>query len=178
MKRALVVLAGLLVAIGCKETIDVKNGEVPNEYRDQAIPYMGTYKGKIEGEASEISLSLNGNKVVLSGSQPVNSRCQTSYGDLKSIVVEKDGNNKITVHGANFAFNPGNCAHAILGREVNLSFKGNKIYYSLLFETRREWRCGLDVLNPTQVPPVPPPPNPPPCYWEYVDIYIQGSLRK
>ncbi len=174
MYRFFVILMGLFLTLGCKETIDVVNGEVPSEYLAEAAPFMGTYRGKIDGAAAEVHLSLNGNKVVMSGTQPISNHCQSSYGNLKSLVVEKK-DDKLKVHGASFVFNSNRCT--VLGKEVQLSFDGNKLFYSLLYETRNEWRCGNLILL-LQVPPVPPPPNQPPCRWEFVNYYIEGHLRK
>lgn len=180
MSRLLIILSSLFLALACKETVKVENGEIPNEYLSLAAPYMGTYEGKIDRVPSVIHLTLNGNRVVMSGSLPLRPECQSSYGNLQSLVVEKN-NSKITVHGANFAFDSNRCF--TFGKEVNLEFDGNKLYYSLLLDSRRDWVCTPDIYSyvpatptPPPTPPVPPPPNP--CRWETVNTYAQGLLRK
>jgi hypothetical protein len=176
VKKFLVLL--VFVFAGCKETLDVVNGEIPAEYIPLAQPYMGTYNGKIDGLPAEITLALNGNKVVITGTAPISNHCEGVYGDLNSIVVEKK-NEKINVTGANFTFDPNKCRHRAIGREVHLSFKNDKLYFSYLLDRRQQWNCPpRNFLAVQQTPPVPQPPQPPVCRPEYVDYYVQGVLRK
>ena len=139
----------------CKE-VKVENGEVPDQYREMAKAYMGTYAGKMNGNAGAVTLALNGRKVVMTykdpqGSDILDPMCKSAIGRLKSVKVSKDGK-VYKLDSATFAFEPGNCWADVDGREVALSFKTKapQIQMSASIILRQEWQeqCRIEPGNP------------------------------
>lgn len=166
---------------GCRDAIELENGEIPDQYLNEAKPYLGTYRGQISGHSSELQLSLVGNRVILSGTSPIASRCEAAFGLLKRIWVNKK-NDQYVLTGADFSFDPNKCARDIRGREVNLTFKSRKMSFYLLETTLTEWRCPGYPSRPGDPSyPSPFPPGAPDyggCSYQPVDYYIEGSLKK
>jgi hypothetical protein len=170
-------LCAALLLSSCKEVVDVKNGEIPNQYISQAKPYMGTYRGEIGRLPASITLSLQGNKVVMSGSLPVEDSCQADYGLLKSIFVKKDNKNNYNFVGADFYFDPNNCRTNYDGRSVHLDFKNGKMTYYFLSYSESIWQCdGPGALPGPQ--PGPFPPSGGQCHQELREHYVTGYLQK
>ena len=145
----------LLALSACKE-VKVENGEVPDQYRDMAKAYMGTYKGKMDGDAGAVTLALNGRKVVMTykdarGTDILDPMCSSVIGQLKSVKVAKDGK-VYKLEAATFAFEPGHCWGDVDGREVVLNFKKKEpqIQVGASILLRQEWqeRCRIEPGNP------------------------------
>ena len=156
------------LALSACKTINVKDGEVPDDYRAMAQAYMGSYAGSMNGVAGTITLALNGRKVVLSfkdsrGSTDIlDARCSSRIGDVQTVSVSKvkalDGAVSYKLDSASFAFDPNRCWGSVDGRELVLDFKNKsghtRVDVSLLM--RQEFRrdCRIGGGNPSQgLPP-------------------------
>jgi len=165
MRYLLLVCA--LALSGCK-TIQVKNGEVPDEYRAMAQAYMGTYAGSMNGFDGALTLALSGRKVVLSyrdadGSTDIlDARCASRIGNLQTVEVSKvkslDGSVSYKLDSAVFAFDPNRCWGSVDGREIVLDFtkKSAHVRVDASILARQDYRreCRIDPGNPRQgIPP-------------------------
>ncbi len=138
-------LAGL---IGCQE-IEVKDGRLPESYRETASQVMGNYLGRA-GEPGSLNLSLDGERVLVrylvrdlvrhrnsqaegSASDFIHPNCESAIGHLVRMkVVENTGNNRNSSNGihkgaytlkwAEFAFEPNFCRPSVEGRRLLLEF--------------------------------------------------------
>lgn len=155
----------VLAFTACKE-IKVENGEVPDQYRDAAKAYTGVYKGKMDGDAGQVTVALSGRKVVVTykdaeGTDILEPACKSQIGLLTKVKASKDGKT-YKLDQATFAFEPNNCWPSVDGRELTLDFKKKEskgvtqIQMSASILLRQEWQqnCHIEPGNPRAgVPP-------------------------
>jgi hypothetical protein len=155
--------SGALFAFaGCKE-IKITDGEIPAKYLPVASKYLGTYSGTMRGNSGQLTLALHGTKAVVAyenqyGRDLLDPKCHSQVGPLLGVQVSADGKGGYELDAARFAFDPGVCALAVQGRELNLAFKttkrGVKVTATILLDQNLERRCRIDGGNPAAgVPP-------------------------
>lgn len=152
MKKVLLILASTLALTACK-TVQIENGEVPDEYLARAKKLEGVYAGSFEGRPAELKITFEGNRPVLTykdnrGESLLLPECHAAINNLKWVYVA----NKGVVDSVGFYFDPGLCA--VDGREVVLSFTKdyNTIRLSLLQRRVYERNCRWEVSDPRTGP--------------------------
>lgn len=152
MKRFLVLLVATLALTACK-TVDIENGEVPEEYLSRAKKVEGVYQGSFEGRTGELKIVFEGNRPILSyqdrnGEGLLPTGCRSAINNLKWAYVTRKG----AVDSVGFYFDPGVCY--IDGREVVLSFSKdyNSIRLSLFQRRQVERRCRWEPGGPGRPP--------------------------
>ncbi len=147
--KILAVGLSAMAAIACNE-IDVPNGQIPADYRETAVAYMGTYTGRIDGRTGQLTFTMNENGKVTAqysdarGNDMLSPECGSIIGNLKQIRGNERGGRK-TLEWAAFAFNPNNCLD-VMGEELSVSFKTEsngqvKINTQLLLSFERYEDC-------------------------------------
>lgn len=145
----LCLIVSTLALAGCNKTIDIKNGELPSGWVSYAEKFVGKYAGSFDGVKKELTISLVGNKLLLSSNEDlVDPRCGSAIGDLQSLRVTHSKKHPETdsIIRATFAFDPKGCP-LIQGSEVTLSFKeGSPIRFDirLLERTVYTQDCSLN----------------------------------
>lgn len=171
MKRFLLLMLATTALAACK-TIQIENGEVPDQYLSRAKKLEGVYYGSFEGRRGSLTISFQGNKPVLSykdsrGDSLVLPQCQSSINNLKWAYVT----NKGAVSSVGFFFDPGVCH--IQGREVVLNFSKDysSIRVDLLEQRVLDRQCRWEVQDPRYGPRE---------YCEYVqrDVNLQGQFSR
>ena len=124
----------------CKE-IKIQNGQIPNEYMNEARQVVGTYQGTVGRQATTVTIELIGNYLIVSATPDIlGGSCGSQIGDLLSVLVG-GRSGSYYVERATLAFNPNNCL-MIEGRELNLGVRrqnGQVRLTSSVLE-RSEWR--------------------------------------
>lgn len=156
MKMVSALLVATLALVGCR-SVEISNGEVPNEYLSEAKKLEGTYTGTFNKVPGTLRVSFEGQKPVLTfngqqGSDLLSSACQSEIGLLKRARIA-DGQLKTVI----FAFNPNRCT-SVEGRELVIDLKEKngqvRMDLSLLKETSWERRCSFSGGNPANgIPP-------------------------
>ncbi|WP_415064269.1 hypothetical protein [Bdellovibrio sp.] len=171
MKRFILMLLATTALVACK-TIEIENGEVPDEYLARAKKLEGVYSGSFEGRRGEMTIAFEGNRPVLSfkdsrGDSFMPSSCKSSINDLKWVYV----NRKEAVDSAAFYFDPGTCF--IQGREVVLYFSKdyNTINVRILEYQKTERRCDWSVPDPVRGPIEH-------CEVNRVDVTLNGKFSR
>lgn len=171
MKRILMLFLATAALTACK-TVQIENGEVPDEYLARAKKLEGVFAGSFEGRRGELTITFQGNRPVLSlkdtkGADLLLPQCESSINDLKWVYVTRKG----AVDSAGFYFHPGRCF--VEGREVVLSFGDNynTIRVSLLERRVTERNCRWEVGDPRTGPRE---------YCEYTqrDINLYGKFAR
>ncbi|MEM7645484.1 MAG: hypothetical protein AAF203_01130 [Pseudomonadota bacterium] len=137
------ILLTILIAVGllgCKE-VKVENGEVPEKYLDQVDPYLGVYSGQFNGLKGDLEISMDGQKALLKftdfngKSDILGQNCQSEIGLLKAFQAKKIDDDQYELRGARFEFFSNYCF--LEGREIRLSFKGDRLRAEILEEIER-----------------------------------------
>ena len=129
------------VLSACTDSTESKPGALPNAILPYIGQYLGEYHGTINNHEASIILSLDGDKLVFSGSDLINPACQSKVGDLTHINLNSE-NNKTELENAEFAFDPNLCADSILGRRISISFSGtNTLDLNFIEQSDWYWRC-------------------------------------
>lgn len=160
-----------VLAVGCEEKIETPNGEIPAEMISEARRYEGTYYGQVERHSNRATLSLEGNRPVLSFVQDmIAPQCQSAVGQLLRVnVSKKDGVAKL--NSAVFAFDPNRCALSVEGRELHLYFQDESRFDTSLLQTVEYER----ICDGFPTPPVGGGNN---CRWESRPIYFSGQFSR
>lgn len=153
MNKLIVFSIMTLALMGCK-TIEISNGNVPNEYLAQAKKLEGTYDGSFFGKRGSLEVSFEGSHAVLKyhdedQSDLLGRGCNSVINDLMWIRgKEKHGETVLTEAG--FALDAANCRFQVQGHEVVLSFSKNyeQINVSVLEENRFERTCHWEGGDP------------------------------
>jgi hypothetical protein len=169
--------AALLTLAGCR-VLDIDNGEIPDNYLSQAKQFEGVYEGQFNGVPGEMTVSFEGNKPVLSyknaqGSDILNNNCGSSFGLLKKVYLR--GTETPRIDAVSFAFQPGQCALTVDGRDVTVElrqYNGKTVLkLSLLRNTTQQrvcdWSPGAPNMPPQQV-----------CRWEQTPVYLYGKFAR
>jgi hypothetical protein len=134
----------LVVFSGCDDrTIETRSGEIPREYVAMARGLAGVWTGVLSGGVVDsatrdpvvtrgtFSLEVPNVRPIVSftredgrGSDLLLPDCGSRIGQMTSIEVH--GRKEGTLIGVNFEFDPGNCASALDGRNLQLQFSGHK----------------------------------------------------
>lgn len=176
--RIIVLAAFTLFAFTACNEIEVQDGKVPSQYVQYVSPYLGTYSGMMEGKLTQITLSMNGDKPVMSvsnayGDDILVSNCESKIGDLTTVKANEVSKKKYELDYVAFAFNPVNCL-MVEGRSVILRFKKtNEFSISILNRDERVTRC----LPPTPNLPGTPPTDPS-CDQFGEVTYFRGSFKR
>lgn len=170
---------GILLALAsCNQTLDIKNGEIPNEYLSYAKPYLGTYRGYFDNHSVTLTLSLKGNQLIMKTDQDLISReCGSKIGLLTEISYSDENDKASDVNGAKFAFNPGACSDSVQGRELKVSLDKNDqgspaLTLNLKSRTGFERSCTISGGHPPYTPPREE------CHYNPVDHYLNGQFEK
>ncbi len=170
-----------LLFTACNE-IEVDDGEIPQQYRQAVQPYMGTYSGKIKGVNTQITISMHGNKPILTVSNNTNnditgSNCWSKVGDLISFQATEHNktaqhNNKTySLEYANFDFDRGMCF--VSAGEVTLKIV-SPTEFNLELEERddRLTECPPSASRPGPIP------QDPTCNEIGQVTYIRANFKK
>src|SRR3989344_5796509 len=100
------ILLGALLFSSCDETVKTPDGRIPQEYFSVAQKYVGSYAGKVENSAAELTVGLtNDGRLTLQSSVDLAGEgCQSSIGNLSEFSFDKD-DEVINITGAKFHFN-------------------------------------------------------------------------
>lgn len=177
--KALLLSIIFLLTLGC-ERISTQDGTVPAEYMSIAQKYVGEYRGQFEGEDGSLTLTLDGNKPILSfrsvngETDILGANCHSTIGNLVAINPEKH-NNVIRVDSAEFAITSGSTDCPLLGKNLLLDFKHDgdlpvKIDINVLSRYEQEWQTfcypdGSGGQHCTQEP------------WN-VPVYYSGTFKR
>ncbi|WP_374029316.1 hypothetical protein [Bdellovibrio bacteriovorus] len=152
MKRFILLLLATTALAACK-TVQIENGEVPDEYLARAKKLEGVYSGSFQGRRGQLTITFEGNKPILlykdtRGESLLMPECRSSIDNLKWAYVTRKG----VVESVGFYFDPGICN--IDGREVMLSLSNNynTIRLSLLERRYFDRRCRWEVRDPRHGP--------------------------
>ncbi len=135
---------------GCK-SIEISNGEVPNQFLAAAKKMEGVYRGKFNGVNGDLIVSFEGNRPVVTyknknGRDLLNNHCESEIGLLREIQV-KDEDKNPRIDSAIFDFNPGACSLLVDGRSLRIDLKekdgGLRLNLSLLQMVRERFDCGV-----------------------------------
>ncbi len=133
LRRFMLFVAASLTALtltGCKQ-IEMKNGEVPAAFLDQARKAEGVYTGHIEeSDGSGLSKNLREATMVLKfeGTRPVltistdilGENCGSKLGEILNVQVSG-----LKVKRAAFAFDAGKCANADISDRMMIDIHEN-----------------------------------------------------
>lgn len=130
-----------LAISGCK-VVKVENGQVPEEYMNEAKKLEGTYVGQFEGHEGEIQIRFNGNAPEVSfhglRDDDLIPGCGTSVGKLREITV-KGNEGDYRMGQAIFNFDKGVCRQ-FQGNTISLDFSKDQRKFSMNFLVRTEYR--------------------------------------
>jgi len=166
-----------LFTLGCKE-VEIENGQIPDEYLEQAKFFAGDYFGSFNGFKGTLTLSLDGNKMVASyknkfGTDLVDPKCNSEIGDLLTINVKKSGD-KYTLKRATFSFYPNLCHAEIEGEKLRLNIveKSGGIHLKVSILEWGYWDQECEYIYTgnggfTKQ-----------CHYHYVENYIRGRFKK
>ena len=173
-KYLLVAVAFTLTA--CDEKIETKDGNIPTEYLPYVQEFLGHYRGQFNRVANEAHLELNGQALKLQFQQDlINNVCESRVGKLLNFSYSKK-DDKITVTGAQFAFDANLCSTDVEGTVLYVTFKDGGINLSLLERVEYDRHC-----RPPYYPSPAPPYGPGPgfeCRVEPHARYLNGRLLK
>lgn len=172
LSKITILLAMILSLSACKE-VTFKNGEVPDQYMDQAKELEGTYNGQFNGQKGRLSILFQGNKpyLVFEGERSediLGNACESEFGLLKSAYF----NNSKKLESVTFSFNPNRCVY-VMGNTITLQFSSDykKVAPRILYEQRMERKCEYEFGGPgggmREV-----------CRYEPKEVYLTGKFRK
>ncbi|NUM88358.1 MAG: hypothetical protein HUU37_04055 [Bdellovibrionales bacterium] len=143
MKSKLLVLAAALLLAACDSTLDIVNGEVPANFLGNVQGLLGTWNGQFNQRALQVTISLDGNRLVWSSNDDmIAPACRSHVGNLKRVTYrEKDG--KVEVTGAEFFFDANLCLTRPMGDALYVDFE-NATAMQIAIRDRMESRivCG------------------------------------
>lgn len=149
MKRVLVLFLAVF-ALSAFKSIDIKDGQVPDQYLASAKKLEGVYAGTFERWSGELTIVLEGNKPVLQykdsrGASLLPASCAATIGNMQWAQASNDGQ----IVAAGFKFNPANCSNDVRGREIALSINNSKSIKLSIFEGYTwERQCRPDAPPP------------------------------
>lgn len=153
-------ILSLSVLTSCNE-VEVENGEVPSEYVSQVKTYLGPYKGLMDGQPTEITLSMSGNTPVMTvknsyGDDLLLRNCKSVPGRLLTVTARNIGNKKYELGRVTFAFSSGRCSW-IDGNIVTLEFTNQtKFNLSIVDKDTRAMVCPPTGPSISGAPPADP----------------------
>ncbi len=123
----LAALSFSLVFSGCKSTVPISNGEVPDQYLDHAKKATGVYHGQFNNVSGDLVINFSGNRPTVtfkkgSSRDLLNSGCKSKIGSLREVDVKGDSSNP-RITSAVFDFDPGQCRSYVEGRSLRIDFK-------------------------------------------------------
>jgi len=120
-------IAQSIVMIGCNHRVDIRNGELPSDLIPFAEQFVGNYSGDFNGQPANLSLELQGNKLIANTSRDFLGRdCLSSIKDLESVSIKRKKKVNKALVQASFALNKGRCNSEIDGQYLHLSFDSKK----------------------------------------------------
>jgi hypothetical protein len=144
--KVLLALPLLLSLIACRASL--RDGKVPEKFREAAAQYSGTYQGQFEGRQMDLTLSMDSDGTArltfkdLNKDNQLIAGCQSDVGQLRYAEVSKKDK---SVKGLTFLFHRGNCA--VQGPFVDLEFAGKSIKVSIVKEYQLEMHHGPIVCS-------------------------------
>jgi hypothetical protein len=186
-KFSLPFMALLMVSAlsGCVDTIDVKDGRVPESLLSAAQLWTGSYSGRFDGLSTEMTFSLDGDRPVVTFNRDLaGNTCNSRVGELKSIGHEKAESGE-TVENLTFELDPGQCGFQLQGRSLSMSAtvsggKVTSISMSYLKRTEMVQHCdwtGGGWVGGHHGHPEPVPPTYQ-CWQDMNTVYATGKLNR
>ena len=189
-KVAHLVFLGLTLSLSAcfDQTVEIKNGMIPAEFRPVAEKLMGVYEGDLERERMSLTFSMNdqGRIQVAPSRDLVGSACESKLGDLNRIYFKKLKSGEIRLTELEFDFNPNHCIHEIRGRNVYVvpkSFGEHPVIQANILEYR-QWVYDCNPMSPPNWPDpghggIYHPGNGHwNCGWRSVDHWLEGNFTK
>ncbi len=171
-----VLLGALIVLTGCVETVEVRDGLLPDSALSLAASFAGRYSVVWGDRSTEIDFSLNGNRInLVQKSDLLGEDCGSQIGDLKRFITENQEIRRVT-----FKFFAGKCSGTVMGTELEFDFLENKpVKIALLKRMELADRC--DYWHPpseitseiSQRDKKPPSYG---CRVEPIPFYLQGTV--
>lgn len=175
MKRILSLGLATIALVGCNGVFQIENGRVPAEYLEQAKQVEGEYTGKIGRKTASMRIQFEGDKPVLTMTDPAGERCEAEIGNLETVYYQKRSN-PVRITGVAFAFDANKCSHDVQGKQV-VFWVGDK-YFDMQIFAYRDWERKCDtVCNPGNPPYVPPSCNQQ-CHMEPRDVNVLGRFAR
>jgi hypothetical protein len=120
-----ILLTSSLTLSACNQTIEIRNGEIPNEFLPHIQRILGNYHGQMSLRDMDLRVALDGNVLKLLPSDDlVGPRCQSVVGDLLRVSYKQDTDKKdkeIRIQDAVFAIDPNLCSDRVEGRELHFT---------------------------------------------------------
>lgn len=176
-------LLGLTAALsGCKQTVEIENGVIPDEFLSYTEKFLGKYSGQMELRSAGISLHLEeGNRlVVTSADDLIATACHSKVGNLTKLIYrEKD--HQILIKEAFFDFDPNYCGNQIEGKQLHVKVRRQSpltLDLTILDHYEFGWICdGQPFPYPgypgSYLPPTYPTGR---CWEEQYGVYQTGRL--
>jgi hypothetical protein len=170
-------LAALTALSACNQTLEIKDGTIPEEFVPYVQKYLGNYHGQIEHRPSGLNISLESNRLVMKSTDDmIAPACASRIGNLKKITYKEEKDKSITITDAYFDFDPNLCGNDIAGRELHFTAaKKEPLTLDMTLLDHREWgwRCNGNLGRG----PFPQPGYPGDrCWQEYYGIYQTGRF--
>ncbi len=157
MKLQIILLTFCALAFTACNEISVTDGQVPQEYVAYVKPYLGTYRGEVDGKSTEIIISMYNNVPTITvrntyGNDITGASCGSRVGLLKSIKAEDRGDKNYVLERANFYLEPGQCF--IQGRVVTFSFRSSNEFILEILERDERKICPPPRTGPKGASPI------------------------
>jgi hypothetical protein len=166
-----------LIFAACNQTLEIKDGMIPEEFLPHVQKILGSYQGQVERRSTGLIASLEGNRLVLKSTDDIISpACQSQIGHLKKVTYKEEKDKTVTITEARFAFDPNLCGNDIIGRELHfVTAKKNPLTWDMTLLDHREW--GWVCSGTIGHYPYPQPTYPGDrCWQETYNIFMTGRF--
>jgi hypothetical protein len=160
---------------GCEQTVQLKDGLIPEEMIPHLQPALGNYRGQVERRTIGLTASLQDKHLVLQSSDDlIAPACDSKIGNLKQFSYKENKDKTIQITEAVFDFDPNLCGNDVLGRKLTFSMTGSSpisMNLSFLDHFEYRWRCDGGIVYPPGT--AYPPGN---CWQERIAFYNTGRF--
>lgn len=120
--KSLYIAVLALGLVACDKTTQIQNGQVPAALMPLAQNLTGNYEGSFDGIANTLTVSLVGDRMVMSPRfDLLGANCASTVGNLQSVTLATKDKQVTAIKSADFALNPGNCARSTAARNFTIT---------------------------------------------------------
>lgn len=173
MRKLLAILISMTALIACEESI--KDGIIPEKYREQAKQYEGRFRGEFEGRQMTLTFKVDdAGRALLSvrdenGKPELIANCSSKINELVAVDAKSSDN---TLRSARFAFDGWLCG--LVGDTLTVEIK-NPNHLVLAVPESESMEHGPDdcTYHPIAGPICTPGPA-----WPVVDSWLTGTFTR
>ncbi len=181
IKLMMVSVVSIALFCSCVDTIKIKDGTIPGEYRELAKPLTGKFKGYFDNispgsHSVEVELVLDeSGKLRLIPSSDLLGSCDSKVLDLYQIEIKKDKDaSKKKMLGGSYGFDPASCRVDVEGRSLEIDFRRTKedqliLKMSIFKELRSRENCHLQYSHGSYEWR---------CQTEWTQVYLSGEAAR